>query len=181
MSFLRLIGVVYIKKHGSGFGGTTPETYFKQICEPAQTALHCHNLWLDNIRQCIWNRIQYENEMIPNTDALFLHWKRVCWVLDYWKQADRNTMYPKTLSNYGWNVKDDSLTVDWDSDINMDAVRERVVSLLKGCGCRAGCQTRHCGCKGKGKVCGEGCNCTNCMNTDTHMMANESTNLEETD
>ena len=49
----------------------------------------------------------------------------------------------------------------------IDAIRERVAGLLKGCGCKTGCQTRQCGCKGKGKACGEGCNCMNCTNTDT--------------
>ena len=47
----------------------------------------------------------------------------------------------------------------------MDAVKERVEGLLKGCGCKTGCQTRQCRCKAKGKGCGEGCNCTNCTNT----------------
>ena len=62
---------------------------------------------------------QYENEMIPNTDALYRHWKRACWVLDFWKQADRNTMSPKPLSEYGWKVQDDHLTIEWDTDDNM--------------------------------------------------------------
>ena len=49
----------------------------------------------------------------------------------------------------------------------MDAFRERVAGLLKRCGCKTWChQTHQCGCKGKGKACGEGCNCTNCTNTD---------------
>ena len=60
-----------MKKHGSGFGGTTPEAYFNQFFEPGQTTLHHQQLWLDNIWQCIWNCIQFENEM--NTDALYWH------------------------------------------------------------------------------------------------------------
>ena len=165
LSFLRLVGVVYIKKHGSGFNGTSPEAYFNRCFVPSHTALQNHKAWLENIRQCIWDRIQFENEMIPNNDVLQRHWKRVCWVLDLWAQADRNTIIPKPLSNYGWKVQDNTLAVDWDSDINMDAVKERVEGLLKGCGCKTGCQTRQYRCKAKGKGCGEGCNCTNCTNT----------------
>ena len=67
--------------------------------------------------------------------------------------------------NYGWKVQDNTLAVDWDSDVNMDAVKERVEGLLKGCRCKTGCQTRQCRCKAKEKGCGEGCNCTNCTNT----------------
>ena len=89
----------------------------------------------------------------------------MCWVLDLWSQADRNKIIPKPLSNYGWKVQHNTLAVDWDSDVNMDAVKERVEGLLKGCGCKTGCQTRQCRCKGKGNGCGEGCNCTNCTNT----------------
>ena len=46
----------------------------------------------------------------------------------------------------------------------MDAVKERVADLLKGCGCRTGCQTRQCGCGSKEKACGEGCTHRNCTN-----------------
>ena len=126
-----LVGLVYMKKHGSGFNGTSPEAYFNRCFVPSHTALQNHKTWLENIRQCIWDRIQFENEMIPNNDVLHLHWKRVCWVLDLWAQADRNTIIPKPLSNYGWKVQDNTLAVDWDSDVNMDAVKERVDRRLR--------------------------------------------------
>ena len=41
-------------------------------------------------RQNFWDRIKFENEMIPFTDALYLHWKRSCWIF-MWQQADKNT------------------------------------------------------------------------------------------
>ena len=154
-----------MKKHASGFNGISPEAYFNRFFLPTKTPLQNHETWLENIRQCIWDRVQFENLMIPNNDALHRHWRRVCWVLDLWAQADKNTIIPKPLFDYGWKIQDDALIVDWDSDINMDAVKERVEGLLKGCGCKTGCQTRQCRCKGKGKACGEGCNCTNCTNT----------------
>ena len=87
-------------------------------------------------------------------------------------------MSPKPLSEYGWKVQDDHLTIEWDTDDNMDAIRKRVATLLKGCGCKTGCQTPQCGCKAKGQACGEGCNCTN---TDMNTTANslEETSIEE--
>ena len=103
--------------------------------------------------------------MIPSVESLFRHWKRACWVLDLWKQSDKNIMCPKPLSEYGWITTKDTLAIDWDSQSNMDAVRERVAGLLKGCACKTGYLTRQCGCQKKGKACGEGCDCMNCANT----------------
>lgn len=100
-----------MKKHGSGFGGKSPEAYYNHFFSPGQSALHHHKLWLDNIWQCIWDHIEFENDMIPNTDALYRHWKRACWVLDFWKQADTNIITPKPLSNYGWKVINGTLSV----------------------------------------------------------------------
>ena len=182
LSFLRLVGVVYMKKHASGFNETTPEAYFNRSFIATKTTQQNHEAWLKNIRQCIWDRIQFENEMIPNNDALHQHWRRVCWVLDLWAQADSKVIVPKPLSDYGWKVQENALVVDWDSDVNMDTVKERVERLLKGCGCKTGCQTRQCRCKAKGKICSEGCNCTNCTNTSqqTHNVREmEETSIEE--
>ena len=97
LSFVHLGEVVYMKKHGSGFNGTPPEAYFNHCFVPSHTALQNHKAWLENIRQCIWDRNQFENEMIANNDVPHQHWKRVCWVLDLWAQADRNTIIPKPL------------------------------------------------------------------------------------
>lgn len=56
LAFLRLIGVVYMKKHGSGFT-TTPPAYFNQFNAVKQTPQKHHEVWLHNIRQCIWDRV----------------------------------------------------------------------------------------------------------------------------
>ena len=147
ISFLRLVGVVYMKKHISGFNGKTPEAYFNGFFKQGQFISKQHLHWLDDIRQCIWDCIQFENEMIPSVESLFRHWKRVCWVLDLWKQSDKNIMCPKPLSEYGWITTKDTLAIDWDSQSNMDEVRERVAGLLKGCACKTGCLTQQCRCQ----------------------------------
>ena len=43
-------------------------------------------------------------------------------------------------------------------------MNKRVAGLLKGCRCKTGCKTARCGCKKKGNVCSEGCECTDCTN-----------------
>ena len=97
---------------------------------------------------------------------------------DLWKQAESNTITPKPLTDYGWMVVEGKLSVEWDSPSNMDEVQERVAGLLKGCGCKTGCQTHQCGCRAKGKACGEGCNCLNCTNTGPQAMSQYTSNTE---
>ena len=115
----------------------------------------------------IWDLVQFENEIIPSTEALYRHWKRTCWVLDMWNKADCNHMVLNPLTDFGWKVTEESLTFDWDSECNMEAVRQRVIQLLEGCKCKTGCTTSRCGCRKKGNQCSEGCECTNCSNTCT--------------
>ena len=69
-------------------------------------------------------------------------------------------------ANFGWKVTDESLT--FDSESNMEAGRQRVIQLLKGCKCKTGCTTSRCGCRKKNKECSEGCECTNCSNTQSN-------------
>ena len=74
-------------------------------------------------------------------------------MLDMCYQADLNTMVPKPLSEYGWQISKNTLTIDWDSENNMAAVRKRVAGLLKGCGCKTRCETldaKHCSVAAKG-------------------------------
>lgn len=81
-----------------------------------------------------------------------------------WRQADRNTLQLATITSYGWNIVDDVLIIDWDSEENQAAVNERVVLLTKGCKCKTGCMTGRCGCKRKGQCCSEGCSGLHCSN-----------------
>lgn len=165
LSFLRLVGTVYTKKHASGFSTPTPATNFNRFHNDELAPLEQHKKWLDDIRHNIWDRVQFENDMVPTTDALYRHWKRTCWVLDMWRQADKNQLTVMPLCEYGWHLQGNSLAIDWDSESNMTAVRDRVAGLLRGCHCKTGCGTRRCGCKGKDKFCSEGCECINCSNT----------------
>ena len=67
LGFLQLVGTVYFIKHSSGFS-TTPDRHFNEFTDPNPLQQHCS--WLEDIRQTIWDRIQFENEMIPSTEAL---------------------------------------------------------------------------------------------------------------
>jgi len=81
-----------------------------------------------------------------------------------WRQGDKNHMDLQPITEYGWSLINNKLTVLWDTVENMEAIRQRVHLLLKGCRCVTGCATRRCGCKKNNTQCSEGCQCTNCIN-----------------
>ena len=82
-----------------------------------------------------------------------------------WSQAQHNNMTLLPLDGNGWlRVSDEELAIDWDSQDNIQQVRDRVSLLLKGCGCKSGCKTNRCSCRKKEKCCGPGCRC-NCENS----------------
>ena len=114
-----------------------------------------HSEWLDFIRNRIWTRIQYEEEMVPSYDALSRHWKRSCWVSSVWRQATSNVIVYPPLENFGWKQPDQqTLNIDWDSDSNISQIKERVAFIRKGCSCKTGCSTGRCKCKKNGSKCG---------------------------
>ena len=164
LSYLRLVGTVYFKKHNTGFTSNNPTTHFNSFHTPGTTPVEQHYQWLENIRQTIWDRVQHETDMIPSNNALYQHWNRTCWVIDMWSQSCESHMVLKPLTEYGWRIEEGELYYDWDSEENMVAVRNRVDALTKGCHCKTGCKTARCGCRKKGKMCAEGCECLNCSN-----------------
>ena len=75
--------------------------------------------------------------MVPSSGALLRHWKRSCWIIDMWQQADKNQMTLRSLQGNGWKIIDQAtLEIDWDSKENVETVRHRVALLTKGCNCK---------------------------------------------
>ena len=128
LAFLRLVGVTYFKKNNSGFSHATPQAFFNSFADSNLSPLDHHKKWIDSIRLTIGDRCHFENEMLPSTDALYRHWKRSCWVLDMWGQANQNSMELQPLSAFGWTITNNTLTIDWDSKENIEAVGARVTT-----------------------------------------------------
>jgi len=120
----------------------------------------------------MWERVVSEDQMIPNADALKLHWQRCCWVFSYWKQTLKNIMTLSPLTENGWALKNDEISVVWDTDDNLKRVQATIQWYTKGCSCKSGCNTNRCSCKRQtdrqrrktGGYCGPGCKCQNCTN-----------------
>ena len=170
LSFYRLVGCAYYRKHRAVFlpSYPSPITLFNSLKKDGQSPEVHHVAWLDVIRERIWSRIKYEEEMIPSEGALYRHWLRSCWVLSVWKQADSQNIVYHPLDGNGWRQPDsETLEIDWDSNDHLSTVRTRVALLQKGCGCKTGCRTGRCKCKKSNNHCGPGCKCHGCLNLPT--------------
>lgn len=54
--------------------------------------------------------------------------------------------------------------MEWDTEENIKSKQSRVALLLRGCGCKKGCETWQCSCRWLGNECRPGCRCVNCYN-----------------
>ena len=77
------------------------------------------------------------------------------------------------ITQHGWAEQDGLLTFIWDTAKNMQAIRDRVKLILKGCKCITGCKTGRCSCKKSGRKCAEGCECISCSNMSNGELAEE--------
>ena len=152
LSSASLVYTIYFLKHFVGFDTSCPVTHYLSFISPELTELEQHSAWLEDIRLNIWDRIKFENNMIPSDDSLHLHSMRTCWILHMWRQANSNTMNLKPMTEYGWVVEDNNARTIWDSQIFFQSIRERVHVLLRGCKCITGCTTGRCSCRRKEKM-----------------------------
>jgi hypothetical protein len=63
-------------------------------------------------------------------------------------------------------VSNEELKTVWDTAHNIDQVKEKIVSISSGCGCKTGCTSKRCACfkKDPRAYCGQGCKCVECNN-----------------
>lgn len=175
MAFYRLIGSAYFKKHRSAFQHTSPAQLFMSLAgKDSSHTQHMH--FLDLIRDTIWAKVPFEDEMPPLLGALNLHWARSSWVLNLWSQADKQTVVVKDVCNSGWKVDSDSglLKVVWEMAEHVVSIQERVAMLTRGCGCKTGCRTKRCKCAKMGQYCGPGCKCNQCRNLESRSAVSDS-------
>ena len=113
LSFIRLVGCAYFRKHRAVFlpAYPSPATLYNSLKEDNQSPDAHHIAWLDVMRERIWSRIKYEEEMIPSDGALLRHWQRACLVLSVWKQANSNHLVYPPLNGNGWKQPDSATVV----------------------------------------------------------------------
>lgn len=113
LGFFSFLGCTYFRKHKSVFlpSYKSPITLFNSFSEGSGTVSNHHITWWDFLRERIWSKIQYEEEMIPSVDALKRHWMRSCWVVSVWKQATENHITCPSLENNGWKKLDSNTLI----------------------------------------------------------------------
>ena len=154
LAFLRLVGTTYFTKHMIAFQTETPVSFFQSyhsLDQPDQTTEQQHMQWYEGIRDKIWERITFEDQLPPSWDALKLHWLRCLWVIDYWRQSHLNNMTLLPMDWFGWKTESGTVQVEWDSPENLRKTRESVAFLTHGCGCKTGCATARCKCVKSGQ------------------------------
>lgn len=138
LAFVRLVGVAYFMKNKRAFSFSSPASYFDSFKKDGQDIEEQHTDWYQSIREKIWERVCFEDNLPPSTEALKLHWLRSIWVINYWRQAcERKTTLLPT-EKFGWRTESGSIQIEWDSQENLQRVRNNVAFLTKGCGCKKG-------------------------------------------
>ena len=73
------------------------------------------------------------------------------------------------------------MEIDWDDDHNSEQVKENVHLLLRGCGCKKGCNTKRCSCCKAGRHCGPGCVCSLCEDVPSSIQVSRTPETETSD
>ena len=162
LACIRLVASAYIVKHKQAFAGTTPTGLYLSF--ESESIMERHRSFYNHVKEQVWTRVTFEDDLPPSIEALERHWLRSIWVLHYWEQSCNNNVTLLPIDYFGWTVTEEKLMVDWDSDDNIMAIRKRVSFLTKGCGCKTGCSTKKCKCLKNDMPCGPGCSCQTCEN-----------------
>lgn len=169
LSFLRLVGCEYWKRCAIAFipqNIENAEQLYQSIHKSDQSILENHKRWLSEIRNALFTRVLSEEHYVPSADALYLHWKRSCWISQVWNQSRQNFVNFPPLVDYGWSIDNGHLCIIWDSDENLAKVSANIKLWSTGCGCmKSKCCTKRCKCKKERHRCGPGCKCgSSCLN-----------------
>ena len=165
LAFLRLVGTAYFLMHRASYRGNKSPVNLYHSCDLTPAA-DKHIMWVDKIREHVWEQTQDEKYLLPSHTALKMQWLRTVWVLHAWKQAGTtHAIKLLTPEQHGWTKEQQGYSFKWDTAENVMAVRNRVSKLTNGCKClKNNCKTKQCGCKKKGQICGPGCQCLHCEN-----------------
>uniref|UniRef100_A0A1X7VCY4 Uncharacterized protein n=1 Tax=Amphimedon queenslandica TaxID=400682 RepID=A0A1X7VCY4_AMPQE len=132
LACLRLVASAYMVKHKQAFSSNTPPALYLSF--ESESIMERHKRFYNHVKEQIWTRVTFEDDLPPSFEALQRHWLRSIWVLNYWEQSYHNDVTLLPVNYFGWSINEDKITVDWESNENVMAIRKRVSFLTKGCG-----------------------------------------------
>lgn len=95
LSFLRLIGTLYFKKHMVSLHGVeTPQQLF-YAKGPCTSTIQQHHKWYDNIRSVVSDRITNEEDRMPSRTSMWRHWLQCCWVAQLYQASHEENPFRK--------------------------------------------------------------------------------------
>ena len=86
LAFLRLVGTAYFLMHKASYRGNKSPVNLYHSCE-STSITNQHVMWLDKIREHVWEQTQDEKYLLPSHTALKMQWLRTVWVIHAWEQA----------------------------------------------------------------------------------------------
>ena len=108
LAFYRLVLTVYFLRYKTAFEASSVEDLYKKL--PGNDDLEKHKSLIHSFREIMWDRATNEEDMLPNADALKLHWMRCCWVYKYWQQSFSSNMKLEQVQEYGWTLNNDVIS-----------------------------------------------------------------------
>ena len=117
-----------------------PKSAFNYLADPNKTDLENHTLFINSLREALFKRCDAEHNL-PSVEAFHYHWLRSCWVWKVWSQADKNVIIYPPLDEFGWAVKDNELSIIWDTDESIKKAEGKIKLWTRGCCCTKGCKT----------------------------------------
>jgi len=161
LSFIRLVGTCYFKKHATAFvalkGHKTSLHLFNSI-DPSLQPEDRHHIWLNTIREAVSDIISSEEDRVPTITSL---WLRYCWVSQIWRNSTNPDMFALLQA----------------PEIQL-TIKENVEFLMKGCSCTKGSETLRHGCKKQRRSCGPGCLCQGWANLNAPEILQDETDSE---
>lgn len=126
LSFLRLVGTLYFKKHLASFTSIyrieTPDQLYYST-DGTSTVMERHKAFIEKIRNINSERITSEEDRMPSISALHRHWLRTTYICNLWSNAALGNVYASLPSpqDSGWILNGNDLySIDWEDQDGQD-------------------------------------------------------------
>jgi hypothetical protein len=165
-AFLCLIGASYFQRYKARLVEETAPRSFTSTTDGAnQLNMSALERWLDALRESTWTACAGEEGNIPSIGALFFHFMRGMLVLRIWDAATTGWTATPDLESFGYKRGTlGELELRYNFDGQIRRIEEQVGLVMKGCGCKTGCESGRCKCRKAGQMCSVSCRCVACKN-----------------